>query len=116
MTKIWPLTYSNILNDLKLLPESLKNCAEQYFSSNGRRFLTKIKKIVMDLNFSRVIFVGNTYNYFASLISLNIFLQSSEKLNFCWDSFELSEFYDYILPEDDIDSTLYIFISKSVRI
>jgi len=97
-----------------MLPESLKNCAEQYFSSNGRRFLNKIKDIVSKINFSRVIFIGNTYNYFASLISLNIFLQSSEKLKFCWDSFELSEFYDYILPEDDINNTIYIFISKSV--
>ncbi len=111
--EIWPFPYEKIKKNLLTAPESLNKCIEYYFSSEGRELFSILSQKLMKLNFSRVVFVGNTFNYFSSLIPQNIMIKSQEHIEFCWETYELTEFYDYILPSGYDESTLFIFISKS---
>lgn len=109
-------SYDAILKNIFVLPQSLKECIDSYFSPNHREMFQKIRELLKKLKISRILFVGNTSNYFASFIA-HYCLTTASKLhyNFTWESFEISEFYDYILPNKHDDGTLYIFISKSGR-
>lgn len=107
-------SYELILKDIFDLPQCLKECIDSYFSPNHREMFRKIRELLENLNISRVLFVGNTYNYFASFTAHRCLTTASKlPFEFTLESFEISEFYDYILPNKHDDGTLYIFISKS---
>ncbi len=97
------------------MPLSLKKCMEFYLSSEGDALFSKISKLIDSLSFSRILFIGNSFNYYASFVPSYSLMTSLDDLNFSWDSIELNEFYNYILPGKPDNDTLYIFISKSGR-
>ena len=103
------------MNDFKIMPQTLKRCLDFYVSSEGEALFSKISKLIDSINFTRVVFIGNSFNYYASFVPLYSLMTSVDDLNFCWDAIELNEFYDYILPGKPDNETLYIFISKSGR-
>ena len=110
---IWPFYYEDILNEFLSLPESLETCIEHYFDEEGKDVISQVQRIMPKLKFSRVLFIGNTFNFFASAIPKYILMNDQKGVPFTWESIEVTEFYDYFLPKEHDESTLYIFISKS---
>jgi len=103
-----------ILNDILNYPASLRLCVDNYFSVNYRKLFQEIKDLLKTSKISRILFIGNDFNYFGSLVaSHNLITSSILPIKFSWESYEVSEFYDYILPKKIDDGTLYILISKS---
>jgi len=110
--EIWPLSYESILKDLYNTPDNLKNCIDYYFKLSND-LIEKIQKIINQINIKRILFIGNTFNYFASYIPIYLMMHHSSKLNYWWQNYELTDFYDYNLPQFQDQNTIYIFISKS---
>ncbi len=108
----WPYSYDELKDDFLNAPETLINCFTQYQVKYHQNFFSEVKEKIKELNFSRIIFLGNTFNYFASLIPRYVFMNSQEELPFSWACLELTEFYDYLMP-DEPNGTLYIFVSRS---
>jgi glucosamine 6-phosphate synthetase-like amidotransferase/phosphosugar isomerase protein len=109
----WPLFYEDIREEFLSLPESLEKCIENYFYKEGKELIHHIQEILSKLQFSHVIFIGNTFNFFASEIPKYLLMNDNESVSFTWQNVEVTEFYDYFLPKERDLSTLYIFISKS---
>ncbi len=110
---IWPFYYEDIREEFMSLPESLEKCVDNYFYKEGKDLINHIQEILPKLQFTHVVFVGNTFNFFASAIPKYVLMTEKEGVPFTWESIEVTEFYDYFLPKERGDSTLYIFISKS---
>jgi glucosamine 6-phosphate synthetase-like amidotransferase/phosphosugar isomerase protein len=88
---------------------------EYYFGGEGQKLFAKVIDLLSSVNYTRVIFIGNSFNYFASFVPVFCLTNSPGNLNYGWQNFEVNEFYDYILPGKPLNNTLYIFISKSGR-
>lgn len=114
-TNVWPFAFKDIFDNLLNLPDNLEQVAQYYFSGDGKQKLDEIAELLKSLKFSRIILVGNTFNYFSSLVFTYYLTNLCKRVKFCWENYELSEFYDYILPRGFDDMTLYLFISKSGR-
>ncbi len=111
-TQIWPFSYEELLQNFLNAPEVLQNCLDYYTLGNGKNLIANLLQILAKTKLSKIIFIGNTFNHFASFIPRYIFMNSPVALDFTWKCLELTEFYDYFLPEESND-TLYIFISRS---
>ncbi|MCF2139133.1 MAG: SIS domain-containing protein [Candidatus Lokiarchaeota archaeon] len=109
---IWPFSFQQIRDDFFNEIESLHNCADQYFSGKFSSLFSKLRKILMDYEISKVFFIGNTYSYFASQIASQMIMVDQNEISFSLYCVELSEFFDYMLPQEP-EKALYIFISKS---
>jgi len=109
----WPYFYEDIKEEMSHLPESLEKCIDNYFHKEGKDIINHIQDILPNLKFSHVLFIGNTFNYFASAIPKYVLMNDKESVDFTWESIEVTEFYDYFLPKERDANTLYIFISKS---
>ncbi|MHA1475792.1 MAG: hypothetical protein ACTSQ5_11485 [Promethearchaeota archaeon] len=113
MPEKWPYFYEDIKEEMSHLPESLEKCIDNYFHKEGKDIINHIQDILPNLKFSHVLFIGNTFNYFASAIPKYVLMNDKESVDFTWESIEVTEFYDYFLPKERDANTLYIFISKS---
>jgi len=109
----WPFYYEDIREEFLSLPESLEKCVDYYFYKEGKDLIHHIQEILPKLKFTHVLFIGNTFNFFASAIPKYILMNNKESVDFTWDNIEVTEFYDYFLPKERDVNTLYIFISKS---
>jgi glucosamine 6-phosphate synthetase-like amidotransferase/phosphosugar isomerase protein len=109
----WPYYYEDIKKEMSNLPESLEKCIDNYFYKEGKDIINHIQEILPKLQFSHVLFIGNTFNFFASAIPKYVLMNDKESVDFTWDNIEVTEFYDYFLPKERDANTLYIFISKS---
>ena len=110
---IWPFHYEDIREEFMSLPESLEKCVNNYFYKEGKDLIHHVQEVLPKLQFSHIVFVGNTFNFFASAIPKYVLMTEKEGVPFTWESIEVTEFYDYFLPKERDDCTLYIFISKS---
>ncbi len=110
---IWPFFYEDIREEFLSLPESLEKCVDNYFYKEGKAHIHHIHEVLPKLQFSHVVFIGNTFNFFASAIPKYILMNDKKGVPFTWESIEVTEFYDYFLPKECDENTLYIFISKS---
>ena len=113
MTEKWPFFYEDIREEFLSLPESLEKCIYNYFYKEGKDLIHHIQEILSKLQFSHVIFIGNTFNFFASEIPKYLLMNDKESVSFTWQNIEVTEFYDYFLPKERDLSILYIFISTS---
>lgn len=113
MKEKWPFFYEDIREEFLSLPESLEKCVDNYFYKEGKDLIHHIQEILPKLQFSHVVFIGNTFNFFASAIPKYILMNDKESVDFTWENMEVTEFYDYFLPKERDANTLYIFISKS---
>ncbi len=108
------ISYNSILRDIFDSPTCLKTCIDSYFENTYKVMFRKIRALLKTLRISRILFVGSAFNYFASFIVKNCLGTAPKQFfKFSWESFEISEFYDYILPKKFDDGILYIFLSKS---
>ena len=78
--KVWPMTYQSILDDFKKLPDALENCSNYYFDLKGKKLFHEMSTILDNIQFTRVIFIGNTYNYFASFIPKYCFMKTKKEI------------------------------------
>ena len=108
----WDLSFDAILADFLSEPESLKKCIDFYLSSYGVNLIKEVQEKLSTTKFSSVMFIGNTYNYFAGFVPFFTILNSKNKVDFFWKNIELTEFYNFFLPQKK-DDVLYIFMSKS---
>jgi glucosamine--fructose-6-phosphate aminotransferase (isomerizing) len=111
--QIWALSYNALIQDLFTEVDAIEDCMHFYINGDGRIVLHHAQAIIKEKQIKKVIFIGNAYNYFASLIPRSELLKTRNLLPFSWECYELSEFYDYILPLEKDDCTLYIFITTS---
>lgn len=109
---IWPYSYDDLLNDFLEAPACLEQCLDSYFSKKNQIRFLKLKTFLEDNSFDKIVFIGNTLNYFASFVPRYALMKSSQTQYFSWECYEMTEFFDYMLPKS-IESTLYIFISHS---
>ncbi|MHA1777463.1 MAG: hypothetical protein DRO88_04735 [Promethearchaeia archaeon] len=108
----WPFTFEQIRDDFFDEIDCLTSCADHYFNGEFESKFEKLRQIVVERSISKVFFIGNTYSYFASQISRQMFMETARKIPFSLYCVELSEFFDYMLPSES-EGALYIFISKS---
>lgn len=111
--KVWPFTFEQILEDFIIAPDVLQQCAEFYFSGPGKQILEQAQQIIEDSDITRIVFIGNSFNFFATHCAKYELETSSEECKYSWKMVELTEFYDYFLPQEATPNTLYIFISRS---
>lgn len=111
--RVWPFSFDTILNDFLQEPDNLQQTMENYFGEYGTKLFSEVQNTLTTLNFSRVIFIGHAFNNFASQIPIYSFFKSKEPLPFSWNAFEVTEFHDYIIPQEFDNSSLYIFCSIS---
>ncbi|MHA1521975.1 MAG: SIS domain-containing protein [Promethearchaeota archaeon] len=111
-SKRWPITFETIVNDFFDGSNCLTKCANHYFEGNHKDLLSKLSSTVQNAGITKVLIIGNTFNYFASQITRQLYMEYPLSLPFSLACVELSEFYDYMLPTEP-EPTLYIFISKS---
>lgn len=112
-TDIWPLSYKSLIKDLIDEPSCLNICLDKYINSEGKDLLINFKKNIQSIQFSKIFFIGNTFNYFASLIPKHCIMSYKEQMPFTVFNFELTEFYDYFINQLDFSDSLFVFISKS---
>ena len=110
---IWPVSYEQVLQDFLTEPECLENCLEQYKAAHEIGFFTQLRDVMSKKLFSRIVFIGNSFNHYASFIARYMLMISGSNKSCCYDCFELTEFYNYCMPQDYKSDCLYIFISKS---
>ncbi len=113
-SKRWPITFETIVKDFFDGSNCLATCANHYFEGKYQDLFSKISSIVQRAGITKVLIIGNTFNYFASQITHQMYMEYPLPLPFSLACVELSEFYDYMLPPEP-EPTLYIFISKSGR-
>ena len=113
-SKRWPITFNTIVQDFFEGPDCLAKCAQYYFAETHQDLLLKISHVVQESGITKVLFIGNTFNYFASQIARQMYMTCPLPIRFSLACVELSEFYDYMLPPEP-EPTMYIFISKSGR-
>lgn len=107
------MSYDSIVKDFSTMPASLMNCMEYYIGSKGKELITKVKELLKSVNFTRVLFIGNSFNFYASFVPIFCLTKAPGNINYGWQNFEVNEFYDYIIPDKPGNNTLFIFISKS---
>lgn len=103
------------------IPGALLRCLRNYISPEGHAILSKFQGFCEDANISRMILVGHSYNYFASLIpyyyinsSINVKVQQAKKKKprECI-IFEADEFMTYLHPHKFDQNSVFIFISRT---
>ncbi len=107
-------SYDSLLNDLFDFHSSLKSCIDAYFNSSNKKMFQKILEFLISTKITRVIFIGNDFNHFGSFVAIHCLnTASNPRFNFNSEFYDVSEFYDYVLPKKYDDDTLFILMSKS---
>jgi fructoselysine-6-P-deglycase FrlB-like protein len=111
--RVWPYSYPSLIQDFLAAINSIQDCFDYYFQGPGRYLLTELQNTLSELKFEKVIFIGNSISHFASYVPRALFMEHEKNLPFTWELFEISEFSDYILPQERDEKTIYIFLSTS---
>ena len=78
-------SYDSILGDILDSPSCLKTCIDSYFDNTYKVMFRKIRALLKTLKISRILFVGGTFNYFASLIAKHCLGTAPKKFfKFSW--------------------------------
>ena len=91
--KIWPLSYQAVLNDFSSMPQTLEKCMDFYLNKEGKDILLKVKELLKSINFSRVLFIGNSFNYYASFSPIYSLMSTSNGIDFYFDKTNYFTFY-----------------------
>lgn len=114
------MSFEAILSDLTGIPKSIRNCLNFYLS-DGKQKLEDVRKWIRNSSVKRVIFIGHSYNYFASMIPfryLNSRIQNeAEEFRKECVIYEIDEFISYYNPRHSDkklhSDTLFVFVSRS---
>lgn len=115
------MNFESIRNDLLGIPKALLNCLNYYLSSEGLEKLKSIPKMIKSYNIEQILFIGHSYNYFASLIAyyfINSFVlstrqkpQDQKKINCKIE--EIDDFLGYFNYNLKNSNIVFVFISQS---
>ncbi len=103
------LKFREILSDFQSIPKAMLKCLRYYLSSEGNHKLSQIKQFVQSKSIEQIIFVGHSYNYFASFIPF-YFINRRKKT--C-EIYEGDEFLKYFTPRKLKQKTVFCFVSHS---
>ena len=109
MTK---LRFDAILEDFLAIPKALLKCL-RYYLADGGEVLKKLRQHIESKGFQKIIFVGHTYNYFASLIPYYYITKKLNPSKFYCAIFEVADFLNHFHPNKYCNDVLFVFISES---
>ena len=109
MTK---LRFDAILEDFLAIPKALLRCL-RYYLAEGEGLLKKLRQHIESKGFQRIIFVGHTYNYFASIIPYYYITQKLNPSKFFCANYEVEDFLNYFNASQLCKNCLFVFISES---
>lgn len=116
------MNFDSILDDLLEIPKMMLSCLKFYLSPEGEILLKKALKFVNEKKITRIIFIGHSYNYFASMIP-NYYINSRFRNNLekscnltegrkC-DSIESDDFVNGFEPKNSTTETIFVLVSLS---
>ncbi|UYP46210.1 Glutamine--fructose-6-phosphate aminotransferase [isomerizing] [Candidatus Lokiarchaeum ossiferum] len=106
MTK---LKFDTILDDFQSIPKAMLKCLRYYLSFEGKQKINQIKQYVQSKNIEQIIFVGHSYNFFASYIP---FYYINRRKKTC-EIYEGDEFLKYFTPRRLKQKCVFCFVSHS---
>jgi len=111
------MNFNSILNDLLDIPKTLLKSLNYYISEEGLLKLKRLSNLIDSNKIDHILFLGHSYNYFASIVSL-YYIDSKLRYGNHFRrikslSQEIDEFLTYLNPEKVNKNTLYVLISKS---
>ncbi len=109
MTK---LRFDAILEDFLSIPKALLRCL-RYYIAEGEVLLKKLGQHIESKGFQRIIFIGHTYNYFASIIPYYYITKKLKPSEFFCAHYEVEDFLNYFNASQLCKKCLFIFISES---
>ncbi len=109
MTK---LRFDAILEDFLAIPKALLRCL-RYYLADGGDVLKKLQQHIESKGYKKIIFVGHTYNYFASLIPYYYITKKLNPSKFYSANFEVADFLHHFHPNKYCNDVLFVFISES---
>jgi glucosamine 6-phosphate synthetase-like amidotransferase/phosphosugar isomerase protein len=110
---VWPFPFEDITADFLSEIEALRDCMQYYFRGEGKSVMKDAAILFSKLPLKKILFIGNSYSYFASHVPKFILMQSRIEVQFTWECYEISEFTDYILPQELDPNVLFVFLSTS---
>ncbi|MHA1820888.1 MAG: SIS domain-containing protein [Promethearchaeota archaeon] len=113
------MDYSSIIEDLNRIPKELLECLRYYKSEEGNNLLVLFKKVIIAKNIKKLVFIGHSYNYFASFSPyyyINSYLtRYYKKYKYSCSIFEVNSFLMNLESNKVCPDSIYIFISKMGR-
>ncbi|MHA1521974.1 MAG: hypothetical protein ACTSRK_17495 [Promethearchaeota archaeon] len=115
------IQYQDALDSFLQIPSSLLQCLRNYISPEGKALLQEFSQQCEKPEIKRLILIGHSYNYFASIIpyfyinsSINVQVQQAKKVK-CRECiiFEADEFMTYVNPIKYSPCSMFIFISRT---
>jgi glucosamine 6-phosphate synthetase-like amidotransferase/phosphosugar isomerase protein len=103
------LQFDHILDDFKTIPKAMLKCLRYYLSPEGKNRLNAIKSFVQEANIQKLVFIGHSYNFFASYIP---YYYINRRKKSC-EIYEGDEFLHYFTPRKFAQKTAYCFVSHS---
>ncbi len=115
------MNFDSVLNNLLGIPKTLLSCLRYYLSPEGEKKLSEARMIGRSNEIKRVMLIGHSYNYFASMIPFRYLNSRYESQNLIKTTLnkkvcvivEIDEFLSYLNPKQFEIGTLFIFVSKS---
>jgi glucosamine 6-phosphate synthetase-like amidotransferase/phosphosugar isomerase protein len=116
------MKFEEILVDLLDIPKMMLGCLKYYLSIEGKDLLSKAQISIKKGNIARAIFIGHSYNYFASMIPFYYinsrirhnnenFLTKDQKIK-C-DVIESDDFVNGFALKKVFSNTVFILVSLS---
>ena len=114
------MSFESILSDLTGIPKAISDCLNFYIS-DGKKKLENVRLWIRNSTVNRVVFIGHSYNYFASSVPfryLNSRIQNeAEEFRKECVIYEIDEFISYYNPQHNNQElhsdTLFVFVSRS---
>ena len=105
------LKLESIVEDFQTMPKALLKCLRYYLSPEGAARFKKIPDFIKSKSIRRIIFIGHSYNYFASQIPFNYISRHGKIKNA--QIYEVDEFLHYFTPRKFCQHSIFCFISHS---
>jgi glucosamine 6-phosphate synthetase-like amidotransferase/phosphosugar isomerase protein len=109
------MSYLSVVEDLIQIPKALSSCLRHYLSEEGMERFKKAQQILSKNKFNRIIFLGHSYNYFASMIPF-FYLNSRYRCEFdaITQNFNKKECLNIEIDEFRYDLTMKSYLQESI--
>lgn len=115
------ILFTDALESFLTIPSTLLRCLRYYISPEGAELLNSFKNYCYSANISRIILIGHSYNYFASLIPY-YYINSSIDATVLQAKqirprecllFEPDEFMTYCHPHKLDRNSMFVFVTRT---
>jgi glucosamine 6-phosphate synthetase-like amidotransferase/phosphosugar isomerase protein len=116
------MNWTAILGDLLAIPKAMLGCLRYYLTPEGKSKLDHFRQTIITSKIRRIIFIGHSYNYYASLIPF-YYLNSRYRSLFNSETreyikkdcliFESDEFYHELDTPSFYSDSIFVLISQS---